>query len=67
MPEPELSKSTPPKDDANIDATTKAVRAINDEEAAARTVKTERLRAARLAREAIEQPVTTTKKARQGG
>lgn len=67
MPEPELFKSAPPKGDPNIDPTTKAARAIIDEEVAARIAKTERLRAARLARKAIEQPVTSTKKARRGG
>lgn len=66
-PEPELFKSAPPKDDANVDATTKAVRAIVDEEAAARIAKTERLRAARLAREAIEHPATSIKKAHEVG
>lgn len=67
MSEPELFKSTPPRDDANVDATTKAVRAIIDQEAAARIAKTERLRAARLAREAIEHPATSPKRGRRGG
>lgn len=58
MPEPELFKSMPSKDDASVDATTKAVRAIVDQEAAARIAKTERLRAARLAREGIEHPAS---------
>lgn len=66
VPQPELFKSTPPRDDANIDATTKAVRAIVDQEAAARIAKTERLRAARLAREAVEHPVTSPIKGRRG-
>jgi len=65
IPELELFKSTFPKDDGNVDPATKAMRAIIDEEVAARIAKTERLRAARLAREAVEEPATSTKKARR--
>ncbi|TKB08718.1 MAG: hypothetical protein E5V75_31705 [Mesorhizobium sp.] len=43
-----------PKADAKSEATTNTARAIIEREAAARQAKTERLRAARLARGAVE-------------
>ena len=45
-----------PKGDAKSEATTKTARTIIDGEAAARQAKTERLRAARLARGPVEAP-----------
>lgn len=45
------------------DATTRAAQAIIDQEADAREAKTERLRAARLAREATEGPAPEAKAA----
>ncbi|MGX5805026.1 hypothetical protein ACWGS9_27780 [Bradyrhizobium sp. Arg314] len=44
-----------PKGDAKNEATTKTARAIIDSDAAARIAKTARLRAARLAREPVEE------------
>ncbi|MDX8442222.1 hypothetical protein [Mesorhizobium australafricanum] len=44
-----------PKGDAKSEATTKTARAIIDSDAAARIAKTARLRAARLAREPVEE------------
>ncbi|MDX8480745.1 hypothetical protein RFN28_20060 [Mesorhizobium sp. VK24D] len=45
-----------PKGDAKSEATAKTARAIIEGEAAARQAKTERLRAARLARGPVEAP-----------
>ncbi|MDX8512642.1 hypothetical protein [Mesorhizobium captivum] len=45
-----------PKGDAKSEATTKTARTIIEGEAAARQAKTERLRAARLARGPVEAP-----------
>lgn len=50
------------KQEAKVDATTRLVRAIIDNEASVREAKTERLRAARLAQEAATKPVTETAK-----
>lgn len=52
----------PSKQEAKVDATTRLVRAIIDNEASAREAKTERLRAARLAQEAATKPVAETAK-----
>lgn len=54
------SKSS--KQEAKADATTRLVRAIIDNEASVREAKTERLRAARLAQEAVAKPATETSK-----
>jgi hypothetical protein len=65
IPDPGIFKPTPSRMETKSDATTRVAREIIDREAAARSAKTERLRAARLARGAMEAPVATTKKARQ--
>jgi len=52
VPEAGIFKPTSSPRDRKSDATTLAVRAINDDETLKRVAKTERLRAARLAREA---------------
>ena len=54
--QPKLSAS-----EKKVDATTRAAQAIIDEEANARDAKTERLRTARLQKEAIEGPVPIRK------
>jgi hypothetical protein len=54
--EPSLFKPKLSQTEIRVDATTRAARAIVDEEATARDAKTERLRAARLAQEAIDGP-----------
>ena len=54
--QPKLSAS-----ETKGDATTRAAQAIVDEETNARDAKTERLRAARLRKEAIEEPVPIKK------
>jgi hypothetical protein len=54
--QPKLSAS-----ETKGDATTRAAQAITDAEANARDAKTERLRAARLRKEAIEGPVLVKK------
>jgi len=51
-----------PKGDAKNETTTRTARAIIDGEAAARIAKTARLRAARLAREPVEEPLPKAKK-----
>jgi hypothetical protein len=67
--EPSLFKPKLSQTEIKVDATTRAARAIVDEEADARDAKTERLRAARLAQEAAdappEQKVAVKKKTRQ--
>jgi hypothetical protein len=69
QPEPSLFKPKLSQSELKVDATTRAARAIISEEANARDVKTERLRAARLAREATEEPaeqkVSAKKKTRR--
>jgi hypothetical protein len=56
------------KQEAKADATTRVAREIIGGEASARKAKTERLRAARLAREATAKPVgATAKKVRRKG
>ncbi|MBZ9986466.1 hypothetical protein LB572_05070 [Mesorhizobium sp. BH1-1-5] len=57
-----LFKQVPSRTEAKTDTTSRVARQILDLEAAARAVKTERLRAARLAQEA-EAPVAPPKKA----
>ena len=52
--EPSLFKPKLSQSELKVDATTRAARAIIDEEANARDAKTERLRAARLARQETE-------------
>lgn len=49
-----IFKPTTSKAEAKSDVTTKAARSLIDTEAAARNAKTERLRAARKAQEAVE-------------
>jgi hypothetical protein len=61
MPEG-VFKPTPSRIEAKSDATTAVARKIVETDAAARVAKTERLRAARLAREANENSVPLTKK-----
>lgn len=51
-----IFKPKPTQTETKSDATTKAARAILDQEAAARVAKTERLRAARLARQVPDAP-----------
>jgi hypothetical protein len=51
-----IFKPKPTQTETKSDATTKAARAILDQEAATRVAKTERLRAARLARQVPESP-----------
>ena len=63
IPDSGIFKPTPSRTEAKSDATTRAAREIIDSEAAARIAKTERLRAARLAREAVETPKPAPKKA----
>jgi len=67
--EPSLFKPKLSQSEIKVDATTRAARAIIDEEANARDAKTERLRAARLALEATEEPlvqkISTKKKTRR--
>lgn len=64
--EPSLFKPKLSQSELKVDTTTRAARAIIDEEANARDLKTERLRAARLAREAAdesaEQKISAKKK-----
>lgn len=55
------------RQEAKADATTRVAREIIDREVTAREAKTERLRAARLAREAAAEPVATTKRPRRKG
>ena len=55
------------KQEAKADITTRVARDIIDGEATARDAKTERLRAARLAREATAKPVSGAKKTRHTG
>jgi hypothetical protein len=54
--EPSLFQPKLSQTEIRVDATTRAARAIVEEEANARDAKTERLRAARLAQEAIDGP-----------
>jgi hypothetical protein len=54
--QPKLSAS-----EKKVDATTRAAQAVTDAEANARDAKTERLRAARLHKEAIEGPAPIRK------
>jgi hypothetical protein len=69
QPEPSLFKPKLSQSELKVDATTRAARAIIDEEANARDAKTERLRAARLARQETEGPpvqkISEKKKTRQ--
>jgi hypothetical protein len=59
-------KPSPSRHEAATDATTRAAREIIDSEKAARNAKTERLRTARLAREASgETPPPPAKKSRR--
>ncbi len=53
-PDAKLFKPQPSRMEAKGDATTRAARQIMDSEAAAERAKTARLKAARLAREAVE-------------
>jgi hypothetical protein len=55
-PTDKVFKPKPSQAELRVDATTRAAQAIMGEEASAREAKTERLRAARLAREAAEDP-----------
>ena len=55
-PADKIFKPKPSQAELRVDATTRAARAIIDEEANARDAKTERLRVARLAQEATEEP-----------
>ena len=59
--EPSLFKPKLSQSELKVDATTRAARAIINEEANARDAKTERLRAARLRKEATESPVPVKK------
>ena len=52
----DIFKPKPSRTEAKVDATTRAVRTIAAGESAQRNAKTERLRAARLAAEALEAP-----------
>jgi hypothetical protein len=54
--EPSLFKPKLSQSEIKVDATTRAARAIIDEEANARDAKTERLRAARLLQLSTEEP-----------
>lgn len=65
MLEPGVFMPTLSRAEAKSDATTRAARAIIDGEAAARLAKTERLRATRLAREAVEEPTSAPIPARR--
>ena len=65
MPEVGIFKPTPSRTEAKSDVTTRTARAIVDTEATLRAAKTKRLRAARLAREAIEEPAAPVKKERR--
>jgi len=58
-------KPAAPRPDEKRDATTRAARVIIDREAAVRQAKTERLRAARLAREATLPPPVVKKAAKK--
>lgn len=55
-PTDKVFKPKPSQAELRVDATTRAAQAIMHEETSARDAKTERLRAARLAREATEGP-----------
>ena len=55
------------KQEAKADTTTRIAREIIDGEASAREAKTERLRAARLAKEVAAQPAPETRKTRRKG
>jgi hypothetical protein len=61
-PDVGIFKPKPSPTEGKGDATTRAARVIIDNEAAATAAKTERLRAARLAREAIAEPVAVPRK-----
>ena len=65
MPESGVFKFMPSSTGLKTDATTRTVREIIGSEAAARAKKTERLRAARLARESIEAAQPATEKSRR--
>lgn len=64
LPDVGLFKPVPSRVEAKTDATTRVARQIVDLEAAARSAKTERLRAARLAQES-QAPATVPKKPAQ--
>jgi hypothetical protein len=55
IPIDNVFKPKPSQAELRVDATTRAAQAIMDEEASSREAKTERLRAARLAKEAAEE------------
>ncbi len=55
-------KLKPSRQETKADTTTRAAREIIDSEASAREAKTQRLRAARLAIEAIDKPAPAAKK-----
>lgn len=57
----------PSKQEAKADVTTRIAREIIDSEATARETKTERLRAARLAKEAAAKPASGSKRTRRKG
>lgn len=59
-------KLKPSRQETKADTTTRAAREIIDGEASAREAKTQRLRAARLAIEAIDKPAPAAKKKKTG-
>ena len=63
--EPGIFKPTPSRNEAKNDMTTRVAREIIESEAAARTAKTERLRAARMAQEAVADVATVSPKVRK--
>ncbi len=71
IPVDNVFKPKPSQAELRVDATTRAAQAIISEEVNARDAKTERLRAARLALEATEEPLvqktSAKKKTRRKG
>ncbi len=60
-------QAKPSRQEAKADVTSRIAREIIDSEATARESKTERLRAARLAKEAAAKPAPETRKPRRKG